>query len=83
MRTIRYSIAADRALARMNPGQAEKIEQKIERLALDPASLANNIKRLRGTNAYRLRVDSYRIIFDEDGYILDILAIAHRSDVYR
>lgn len=76
-------MAADRALGRMGAAQAQKIEAKIEQLALAPDSLANNVKRLRGTSVFRRRVDDYRVLFDEDGTILDILAIGHRREIYQ
>lgn len=82
MQTIRYTAAADKALRAMPAAQAAKIEAKIDQLAIDPASLAANIKRLRGTTARRLRVDNYRVIYDDDGTILDIIEIGHRRDIY-
>ena len=82
MKTIRYSIAADRALARMPTRQAAKIEAKIDQLAFAPESLVGNVKRLRGTSVFRLRVDDYRVLFDEDGIILDILDVGPRGGIY-
>ncbi|WP_420607629.1 type II toxin-antitoxin system RelE family toxin [Novosphingopyxis sp.] len=63
--------------------QAAKIEEKIEQYAVDPESLSANVKRLQGTTAFRLRIDAYRVIFDEDGTVLDILDIGKRGRIYR
>ncbi|MFN7400488.1 MAG: type II toxin-antitoxin system RelE family toxin [Sandaracinobacter sp.] len=64
------------------PSQALAIRSKIAQLAADPASLANNIKALKGQDAKRLRVGDYRVIFNDRLEILDILAIGHRRDIY-
>jgi len=50
--------------------------------AADPASLANNVKRLRGGNEMRLRVGDWRVVFREDGVILAIIRIAPRGEAY-
>jgi mRNA interferase RelE/StbE len=83
MRSIRYSRLADKALAQMPLSHAEKIEKKIEAYAINPSAFANQIKALRGTNVLRLRVDDYRVIFNEDFVVLDILAIGHRREIYK
>lgn len=82
MKTIRYSREADAALAKMPAKQASAIEDKIEQYAANPEALANKVKQLRGTKVMRLRVGDYRVIFDEDMNVLDILAIGHRREVY-
>jgi hypothetical protein len=48
---VTYSKAAARALMHMPANTAQRIRAKIEQHAADPASLANNVKRLRGGNA--------------------------------
>ena len=63
--------------------QADLVRSKIDQLATDPASLANNVKRLQGRPGFRLRVGDYRVIFAEDGTVLDVLAIGHRREVYK
>jgi mRNA interferase RelE/StbE len=54
------------------------IRSKIEQYAADPASLANNVLKLQGREGFRLRVGDWRVIFDEDGRILQILQVARR-----
>jgi mRNA interferase RelE/StbE len=82
MKTIRYSAAADKALGRMPTKTAELIEGKIDLLARDPSSLANQVKRLRGSSFLRLRVGDYRVIYTDDFYILDVLDIGSRGGIY-
>jgi mRNA interferase RelE/StbE len=79
---IRYSKAAARALMHLPTNTAKRIRGKIEQYAADPASLANNVKRLRGGNAMRLRVGDWRVIFREDGVVLAIIRIAARGEAY-
>lgn len=59
------------------------IEEKIEQYAIEPASLANNIKMLKGTEGYlRLRVGDWRVIFSEAGEVIVIVKIAPRGGAY-
>ena len=82
MREVAYSKEALRTLRRMPSNTAQLIRMKIEQYAADPASLANNVKRLQGREGYRLRVGEWRIIFDDDGAVLAILAIGPRGGIY-
>ncbi len=42
-----------------------------------------DIKKLHGRNGYRLRVGTYRIIFNEDGIIINIISIGNRGHIYK
>jgi mRNA interferase RelE/StbE len=83
MLKIRYSKQARLFLLKIPNRDAVKIRDKIEQYSIDPASQKNNIKKLVGANVCRLRVGDYRVIFDVDGNILDIIKVAHRKDVYK
>lgn len=82
MRQIAYSKSALRTLRRIPADQAARIRAKIEQYASDPASLAGNVKKLQGRDGYRLRVGDWRVLFDENGNVLDILDIASRGNIY-
>lgn len=82
MRQIAYSKQSRQALRRMDRKQATLIRQKIEAYAKDPASMAANVKKLQGSEHYRLRVGNWRVIFDDDGVILQIIKVASRGSVY-
>jgi mRNA interferase RelE/StbE len=59
------------------------IRAKIGQYAADPASLANNIKTLRGEEGVlRLRVGDWRVLFTESGEIIAVIRIASRGDAY-
>jgi mRNA interferase RelE/StbE len=79
---IRYSKAAIKALSAMPANTARRIMAKVEQYAADPASLANNVKKLQGRDGYRLRIGDWRVIFDHDGVVLDVLQIGPRGGVY-
>ena len=80
---IAYSRAAFRTLKRIPANEAKRIREKIEAYAEDPASQASNVVKLQGREGYRLRVGDWRVIFDSDGSVLDILAIGPRGGIYR
>jgi mRNA-degrading endonuclease RelE of RelBE toxin-antitoxin system/DNA-binding XRE family transcriptional regulator len=79
---IRYTKAAAKALSRMPANVAAFIRAKIKQYAADPSSLANNDKKLQGRDGYRLRIGDYRVIFDQDGTVMDVLQIGPRGGVY-
>jgi mRNA interferase RelE/StbE len=80
---IRYTRAALKALTKMPANTAQLIRSKIRQYATDPASLANNVKKLQGReDEYRLRVGDWRVILTRDGVILDVLLIRPRGSAY-
>lgn len=81
MKTIFYTAAAARAL-RMHANRAKLIRSKISQYATNPAAQANNVKRLNGVDAFRLRVGDFRVIFSETAETITILDIGPRGDIY-
>jgi mRNA interferase RelE/StbE len=79
---IRYTKTALKALARIPTVTARLIRDKIEQYAEAPTSLTNNVKKLKGRDGYRLRVGDWRVIFDQDGVVLDVLQIGPRGSIY-
>lgn len=51
-------------------------------MPITPASQANNLKKLQGRHAYRLRVGDWRVIFDENEVVIDVIKIGARGSVY-
>ena len=66
----------------MDRAAARRILAKIDLLASGATALDNLVKPLKGTDMYRLRVGDWRVIYREDGTILDILRIAPRGSAY-
>jgi mRNA interferase RelE/StbE len=83
MKQVAYTATAVRQLAKMDRQDARRIRDKIEQYATSPDRLANQIKRLQGSPFYRLRVGDYRVIFDEDGKVLTIIAVGQRREIFR
>ena len=82
MKAIIFHSPAIKALARIPVNEARKIRQKISLYVTDPNALKANVKKLQGRDGYRLRVGNWRVIFDENGEVLDILDIGSRGSIY-
>ena len=83
MKEIAYSKTAQKALMRMPRNWAIRIRDKVNAYASDPASQANNVKVLRGTDGMlRLRVGDWRVVMC-DGVVLEILDIKARGSAYK
>lgn len=82
MKQIAYSKDALKTLRRIPANEAKRIRSKIEQYTQDPAALAQNIIKLQGREGFRLRVGDWRVIFDDDGIIVDIVAIGARGGIY-
>ena len=59
---------------------ARRIIKKVEELSEDPFS--RDIKRLKGSKDFRLRVGDYRVILSIEGNTIQILKIGHRKNIY-
>ena len=83
MRTIVWSHEATRQFLALPSSIQDRIEAKIVQLATNPATLANQVKTLKGVKAFRLRVGDYRVIYRIDGLRITILLIGNRRDIYQ
>lgn len=45
--------------------------------------LEGDIKKLQGVEGYRLRVGNFRVLFDVNGVIIDIIDIGNRGQIYK
>lgn len=70
-----------KVLRRMPANVSILIRSKIDQYATDPASLSNTVVKLQGREGYRLRVGDWRVIFDDDGRVLAVLAIGPRGRI--
>lgn len=73
---IRYSKQALKFLQKQEKKIQIRIISSIESIPL------GNIKKLQGTDKYRLRVGDFRIIFSKDGHVLMIEKIDNRGQAY-
>lgn len=81
MKDVTYQPDALKTLRRIPANIAARIVAKIEAYAADPASQANNVIRMKGLKAIRLRVGDWRVVM-EDGVVIDVLKIGPRGSVY-
>jgi mRNA interferase RelE/StbE len=82
----RYKIelrpAAARALRKLDPQVARRVQAAIVLLAEDPRPPAS--KPLRGRPAWRVRVGDYRIIYtiEDDVLLIVVVTLGRRRDIY-
>ena len=74
--------AALRALRKLDPPVARRVQAAIALLAEDPRPPAS--RPLRGRPAWRVRVGDYRVIYtiEEDVLLVVVVTLGHRRDVY-
>lgn len=77
MKEIQYSKQALKFLTKQEKATRARITNAIERLP------QGDVKKLQGLPYYRLRVGDYRVIFNRDGSVLEIVKIDSRGQVYQ
>ena len=83
MKEVVYSKTAQKALMRIPRNWAIRIRDKVNAYPSDPASQANNVKTLQGTDGMlRLRVGDWRVVMC-DGVVLEILDVKARGSAYK
>jgi mRNA interferase RelE/StbE len=45
--------------------------------------MTNNIKKLQGEDSYRLRIGDWRVIFDENDVVIEVIKVGPRGDIYK
>lgn len=64
--------------------EREHILEKISTvLSSNPFPVGKNPMRLKGENAFRLRIGDYRVIYTIEGHNVLVYAIRNRKDAYR
>lgn len=74
---IVYSKNALKFLQKQDKNAQQRIIDAIGRLP------SGDIKKLKGKDGYRLRVGSFRVLFDVNGTIIDIIDIGNRGQIYK
>lgn len=83
MRDVIFAKDALKTLKVIDNTTAKRIQAKIHQFAQDPASLANQVKRLQGDEIlWRLRVGDWRVIFNQDLVVVHVVRIAPRGSAY-
>ena len=76
---------AIKALQRMRSRDASRVRGELDKLAQNPGGKDIDVTPLRGRSGFRLRVGTWRVIFerDEAARKIDVLSIGSRGDVYK
>jgi mRNA interferase RelE/StbE len=84
-RRLRGAASAERSLARLPERVATAIVEFLLGLLLDSPTLVGKPLRRELSGLYSARRGAYRVIYriDEDGAVVSVLRIEHRSEVYR
>lgn len=79
---IRYKRKAIKALAQINEPYFSSILRAIDDLALNPKPFG--YKKLKGRDGYRIRVGTYRIVYDilRSNLIIEIIHVDIRGRIY-
>lgn len=80
--TITLKKKAIKALTKINEPYYSAIKTAIYNLAENPRP--NGYKKLKGRDGYRIRVGTYRIIYDifDTTLVVDVVNIGSRGDIY-
>lgn len=82
MKEVSYTKAARRVLFSLPRPTQQRIRDKVEQYAADPASLSNNVKALKGSSYLRLRVGDWRVIMDEQLLVIEVVEVGPRGSIY-
>lgn len=79
---IKLRPAALRSLRKLDPQVRRRVQGAIALLADDPQP--PSAKKLKGRDAFRVRVGSYRVIYtvEHDVLLVVVVTLGHRRDVY-
>lgn len=74
--------AALRSLRKLDPQIRRRVQGAIALLAEDPRP--PSAKKLKGRDAFRVRVGNYRVIYtvEDDVLLVVVVTLGHRRDVY-
>jgi len=69
-------------IAKLDAKMRQRIGEAIDELATDPRP--PGCKKLVGREAWRIRVGSYRVLYDieDDVLVVRVVRVAHRREVY-
>ncbi|TQF35997.1 plasmid stabilization protein [Bradyrhizobium sp. UNPF46] len=76
MKTIALTLSAAKDLDALPQDARERIEAGLHRYAMTGQG---DVKALQGRDGYRLRIGSYRVIFDEDATTILAIYIGRRA----
>jgi mRNA interferase RelE/StbE len=81
VKTVRYTPEALKSLKR-HSNVADRIRKALDEYATETGAHADSVTRLVGSNACRLRVGDFRVIFEESETDHIVTKIAPRGSMY-
>ncbi|HMD76333.1 MAG TPA: type II toxin-antitoxin system RelE/ParE family toxin [Terracidiphilus sp.] len=84
MYTIVTTRSFNKAIAKLPVNWQKRIVAKIKEVAVNPYAPNNNLTKLQGREAYRLRVGDWRVIYElhDERLLMVILEVGPRVGVY-
>ena len=84
MYTVLTTKSFSKAIARVPANWQKRIVAKIKEVAVDPHAPNNNLTRLQGRDAYRLRIGDWRVIYElhDDRLVMLVLDVGIRGGLY-
>lgn len=80
--TVLILPSAQKQLYKLPNNTATRIEDKMMELGGDPRP--SGCKKLKGRDAYRIRIGDYRAIYEiqDNKLVVTVITVGHRKDVY-
>ena len=75
---IVYSKKAEKFLKKQDTPTRKRLVTAISKLPQE-----GDIKKLQGADGYRLQIGNFRVLFDVNGIIIDIVEIGNRGQIYK
>ena len=74
---------AQKQIAKLDKKILPVVKEAIAGLAIDPRPFG--YKKLKGEEAYRIRIGDYRIIYEieDDKIIVTVVSVGHRKNIYK
>jgi mRNA interferase RelE/StbE len=84
MYTVVTTKSINKAIAKLPANWQKRIVAKIREVAVNPYAPNNNLTKLQGRDAYRLRVGNWRVIYElDDGrLVMLVLEMGARGGIY-
>jgi mRNA interferase RelE/StbE len=79
VRQILFTPAATRQWVRLSNDVRRRVDARLSEFAV---SGKGDVKRLKGRAGARLRVGDWRVIFEENGDDIVVVAVGHRREIY-
>ena len=80
---VRFARPVAKGLRRMDRAEARRVVEAAETLSEDPRP--SNAQKVQGTPYLRIRVGSYRVVYEvrDEALVVLVVKVGHRREVYR